>query len=149
MTKEELQFEWDRLLVESFYARSNYLMNSIVKTFCETYGVSDEEVYALLRTPRMGMHLKLGVSRFVCAHLPKIGEALLKYNRDRAFEVAKVVNSLKSDTRVNAVDREERKGERSELASARRAYRKARTEKLKDHDLWDSHRRSNQWGVTK
>jgi hypothetical protein len=149
MDKKQLQFEWDRLLVESFYVRSNYSMSLVVKMFNEAYETSDEEVFALLRTPRMGFQLKIGVSRFICAYLPKIGEALWKYNKDRAFEVAKVVNSLKSDTRINAVDEEKVRKEHTEVGYAKRKYRQARTERVKDNELWNAHRRSNQWGVSK
>lgn len=149
MTKEELQFEWDRFLVESFYVRPSFPMSKIICMFKDAYGVTGEEVFALLRTPKFGRHIRNSLSRFICGFLPTIADTLWKHDASRSYDIAKSVNKLKSTTRNNAVDDHKVKQDFADRHGSSEQYRKARIEKSGVRYNYDKYLRNNQWDVVK
>ena len=149
MTKDELQFEWDRLLVESFYVRPWYPMFKIVGMFEDAYGVTGQEVFALLRAPKYGWHLNHSLSRFICGFLPTIADTLWKHNASRAYDIAKAVNKLKSTTRSKPVDDAKVLRDRDDREGSAKQYRKARMEIHAVRANYDKYLPSHQWGKVK
>ena len=146
----ELQKEWDRFLVSSFY---EYPYAKIVMTAAmfrkEQQDLSLEDFNHLKRVPKNMHHFHVTVQRYVCAFLPKIAATLWKYNIDYLDKLAEAITKLNSDCREKPVDEFTREQEVLEL---RRSTYDSKTATLKRASLRkrkEMHGRNNQWHVTK
>jgi hypothetical protein len=128
----ELQKEWDRILVSSFY---NYPYAKITMTVAifrsQHQDLSLEEFNLLKRVPKNMHHFHVTVQRYVCAFLPK------------------VVTKLNSDCREKPVDEFTQQQEVSELRKAKYDSKTATLKRVSLRRRNAIHGRNNQWHVTK
>ena len=154
MNQEELQKDWDWWLVRCFYEAGYINMGLIVKEFQTRHGYEGNDKLAkpfvdLLRYPKYPFQYKTSVSRFICAYLPTIADALWKHDKSRIDDIAKAVNKLKSTTRNEPADLQKYRAEASERAKTRKKMKVAMIEKGAVANHYDKHLRSAQWGVVK
>jgi hypothetical protein len=146
----ELQKEWDRILVSSFY---NYPYAKITMTVAifrsQHQDLSLEEFNLLKRVPKNMHHFHVTVQRYVCAFLPKVAATLWKYNIDYLDKLAEAVTKLNSDCREKPVDEFTQQQEVSELRKAKYDSKTATLKRVSLRRRNAIHGRNNQWHVTK
>lgn len=145
----DLQKAWDRFLIEGFYKYPYDSVQHAAAVFVAKNQISFEQFNTLKRIPKTFRHQKVTTVRFVCAFLPTIAKVLWQHRIDQLDSLAAAVSKLNSDAREIPVDEDKRNDEANEIARAKRQATKASRQKQAMGDLYEKHRRSSQWGVTK
>ena len=145
----DLQKEWDKFLVKSFYKFPDTNSNYALQIFMAQNNSCYEEMKKLKRVPKSHHHQRVTTSRFVCAFLPKIAKVLWEHNIDQLDKLAAAVSKLNSDARETAVDEEKRMLDRNEITRSKQEIKRFNQKNDAMSNLYSKYRRSNQWGVTK
>ena len=146
----ELQKEWDRFLVASFYEYPYAKITMTAALFRKEHqGLSLEDFNRLKRVPKNMHHFHVTVQRYVCAFLPKIAATLWKYNIDYLDKLAEAVTKLNSDCREKPVDEFTQSQEVLELRKSLHNSKVATLKRVSLRKRKEIHGRNNQWHVTK
>jgi len=151
MFQEDLQLAWDRWLVMSFYKRNSEGVGKNVRIFMLKNKVDMDKMNTLLRFPkRFPYQWHISIGRFICGYLPpNISKTLWKHDFSRAEELARAINKMKADTYDRPTDVDKTKRETRERAKSKKDNLFAHVAKSSANKLFSSHRRRDQWGVTK
>lgn len=151
--EEELntdQMRWDRFLVYSFFNSPSMRTHRVARQFQELHNMSEEHFFALKRVPSpFFTHMRVQFSRFVSAHLPTIAKVLWDQKKENADKIALAINKSNVDTRKNPADKQKMADDKRTIQSGVYADTKSAKKKKAFVNMWQSHKRSNQWGVTK
>lgn len=145
----DLQKEWDKFLVQSFYRFPHANANNALHTFMAQNNSCYEEVNKLKRVPKSYHHQRVTVSRFVCAFLPKIAKVLWEHNIEQLDKLAAAVSKLNSDAREVAVDEGNRVQDRNEIVRSKYEMKRFKQKSDAIENLYSKHRKNDQWGVVK
>ena len=151
--EEELntdQMKWDRYLVNCFFNHVHANTYYLSVKFQEENGMSEETFFSLKRTPKpFKNHMRTGFARFISAYLPTIAKVLWDQKKENADKIALAINKSNVDTRIKASDKDSMTEDRKVIRSGVYADIKSAKQRKAFRNMWLSHRRSNQWGVTK
>lgn len=145
-SKEELQKEWDTLLIQAWYCRDDHYVNYIAMQFRNIYGDWPYNLGLERVGPAYhGARKKLTVRRYICAYMPKFANWLFNVtDREKALEVFGT-----RKPRKRPFDEKVRKGQTKELEATRKMYMVAKEAKHANHEEWESYNASNQWNKCK
>ncbi len=150
MTKDELQFKWDELLMQARFFCPDTKMYTLRKNFEVLYG-EYPEVLGLLRCQHPvdgGYFPTYTAVRFICAHLPKIADHCWKYTKADWLAVLGTVNRSSHDTRklgTLAIGRRESVARRAESKEIRNTLANG----LLCRDKRQAFNTGEQWSVCK
>lgn len=144
-----LQEDWDTCLLNGFYKYPDSNSYFLYNQFLIARGLTAEDAKSIKRMPRGYAQGQITVLRFICAYLPRIAEILWKHKAEEIEQLAKVMSKSSYDTREEMVDIDKWN---SEVGEIKKSKRENYVNKLKMQEvtkIFDAHRPSANWGVTK
>ena len=156
MTKEELQYKWDELLMQARFFCPDVGVRDLTSNFKLIYG-EYPSTFGLKRVPKpiekedgQLYFINPTVLRFICAYIPKLANYCWKFKKEQWQEVLTAITKCSWDSSKNSND-----GLGVEFAKRRygrdtsRATAIAAKIKKEKHENYEAHLLSNQWSVCK
>lgn len=144
---EYLQDKWDEFIVNQWFDFPNVYMSTASYIFTGRENIDYETLNSLKRTPRIGLHSKCRVTRYIAAYLPKLNEVLWSGNYKKE-QVVKKLKGSNLDTKMNPVDQNETTGELSFFRLEKKKYSANRQTASMMLSLRDERKKSN-WRTVK